>query len=102
TMKTALDTLISHYGRPDVAELYDKLESEFVGRKGIYPNLDYPSGPAYDLIGFDTLTFTPIFIAARVTGWTAHIMEQTASNALIRPLSEYNGVDDRHIDGYVP
>lgn len=101
TMKAALDTLIEHYGRPDVAELYDKLESEFVARKGIYPNLDYPSGPAYNLIGFDTLTFTPLFIASRVTGWTAHIMEQTASNALIRPLSVYDGPAERHIDGYV-
>jgi citrate synthase len=102
TMKAALDTLVEHYDRPDVLALYDTLESEFVGRKGIYPNLDYPSGPAYNLIGFDTLTFTPLFVAARVTGWTAHIMEQLASNALIRPLSEYNGPDERHIDGYVP
>jgi len=101
TMKAALDTLVEHYDRPDVAALYDTLESEFVSRKGIYPNLDYPSGPAYNLIGFDTLTFTPLFVAARVTGWTAHIMEQAASNALIRPLSEYNGPDERHIEGYV-
>jgi 2-methylcitrate synthase/citrate synthase II len=102
TMKAALDTLVEHYDRPDLAELYDTLESEFVSRKGIYPNLDYPSGPAYNLIGFDTPTFTPLFVAARVTGWTAHIMEQLASNALIRPLSVYNGPDERHIEGYVP
>ncbi|GAA5209571.1 bifunctional 2-methylcitrate synthase/citrate synthase [Microbacterium kyungheense] len=101
TMKAALDTLVEHYDRPEVAALYDALESEFVARKGIYPNLDYPSGPAYNLIGFDTLTFTPLFVAARVTGWTAHIMEQLTSNTLIRPLSEYNGPDERHIDGYV-
>ncbi len=54
TMKAALDTLVEHYDRPDVAALYDALESQFVERKGIYPNLDYPSGPAYDLMGFDT------------------------------------------------
>ncbi|MDQ1112165.1 2-methylcitrate synthase/citrate synthase II [Microbacterium testaceum] len=102
TMKAALDTLVEHYGRPDVAALYDALESQFVERKGIYPNLDYPSGPAYDLMGFDTLTFTPLFVAARVTGWTAHIREQQASNALIRPLSEYVGPDERHVEGYVP
>jgi 2-methylcitrate synthase/citrate synthase II len=102
TMKAALDTLVEHYDRPDVAALYDALESQFVERKGIYPNLDYPSGPAYNLMGFDTLTFTPLFVAARVTGWTAHITEQLASNALIRPLSEYNGPDERHIEGYVP
>ena len=100
TMKAALDTLVEHYDRPDVAALYDTLESEFVSRKGIYPNLDYPSGPAYSLMGFDTLTFTPLFVAARVTGWTAHIMEQLASNALIRPLSAYNGPDERHVEGY--
>ncbi|WP_102194071.1 bifunctional 2-methylcitrate synthase/citrate synthase [Microbacterium aurantiacum] len=97
TMKSALDTLVEHYDRADVADLYDTLEREFVARKGIYPNLDYPSGPAYNLIGFDTLTFTPLFVAARVTGWTAHIIEQAGANALIRPLSAYNGVAERHI-----
>jgi 2-methylcitrate synthase/citrate synthase II len=107
TMKAALDTLVEHYSvegdsARDLAALYDTLESEFVSRKGIYPNLDYPSGPAYNLMGFDTLTFTPLFVAARITGWTAHIMEQAAYNALIRPLSAYNGPDERHIDGYVP
>jgi citrate synthase len=99
TMKAALDTLVEHYDRPEVAELYDALESEFVARKGIYPNLDYPSGPAYNLIGFDTLTFTPLFVAARVTGWTAHVIEQAGANALIRPLSFYDGVDERHVEG---
>jgi 2-methylcitrate synthase/citrate synthase II len=101
TMKAALDTLVEHYDAQDLKALYDELESEFVERKHIYPNLDYPSGPAYHLMGFDTLTFTPLFVAARVTGWTAHTMEQAASNALIRPLSAYNGVDERHIEGYV-
>lgn len=102
TMKAALDSLVEHYDKPAVGELYEKLESEFVGRKGIYPNLDYPSGPAYNLIGFDTLTFTPLFVAARITGWTAHIIEQQASNALIRPLSAYDGPDERHIEEYAP
>ncbi|MGO1956200.1 bifunctional 2-methylcitrate synthase/citrate synthase [Microbacterium sp.] len=97
TMRAALETLVEHYERPDVLELYTRLESEFVERKGIYPNLDYPSGPAYNLLGFDTATFTPLFVAARVTGWTAHIMEQQASNALIRPLSQYDGPDERHV-----
>lgn len=101
TMKAALDTLVEYYDRPDVEALYTTLEREFVDRKGIYPNLDYPSGPAYNLIGFDTLTFTPLFVAARVVGWTAHIMEQAGANALIRPLSEYVGPDERHIEGFV-
>lgn len=99
TMKAALDMLVAHYDRREVADLYDALEGEFVSRKGIYPNLDYPSGPAYNLMGFDTLTFTPLFVAARVTGWTAHVIEQAGANALIRPLSHYDGVNERHVAG---
>lgn len=97
TMKAALDTLVAEYDRPDLGELYDRLEAAMDERKSIKPNLDYPSGPAYHLMGFDTLTFTPLFVASRVTGWTAHIMEQAAANALIRPLSLYNGPDERHV-----
>ena len=97
TMKAALDRLVEHYHRPDVLDLYDALADEFVARKGIHPNLDYPSGPAYHLIGFDTPMFTPLFVASRITGWTAHVMEQAASNALIRPLSAYDGAGERHL-----
>jgi len=97
TMKAALDTLIAEYDRNDLGDLYDALEQEMGERKNIKPNLDYPSGPAYSLIGFDTELFTPLFVAARITGWTAHIMEQLAANSLIRPLSEYNGADERHL-----
>ncbi|TDP94587.1 citrate synthase [Leucobacter luti] len=99
TMHAALNVLLEESGRTDLASLYETLEEEFVARKGIYPNLDYPSGPAYHLLGFDTEIFTPLFVAARVTGWTAHIMEQAAANALIRPLSAYNGVDERQVPG---
>jgi citrate synthase len=97
TMRKSMVELIEYYNRPDVLDLYVGLEEAMTERKGILPNLDYPSGPAYHLMGFDTLTFTPIFVAARITGWTAHIMEQLQANALIRPLSAYNGVDERHL-----
>jgi len=99
TMKAALETLVAHYDRPEVLDLYDTLEAAMVGAKGIKPNLDYPSGPAYNLMGFDTTIFTPLFVAARVTGWTAHVREQLAANALIRPLSAYNGPEERHLSG---
>jgi 2-methylcitrate synthase len=98
TMKTALDTLVAEYGRPDIGELYDTLETAMYTRKNIKPNLDYPSGPAYHLMGFDTATFTPLFVVSRIAGWTAHIMEQLDSNTLIRPLSLYNGPNERHIE----
>ena len=97
TMKASLDSLVEFYERPDIAALYDRLEKGMDDRKGIKPNLDYPSGPAYHLMGFQTEFFTPLFVASRVSGWTAHIMEQYASNALIRPLSEYVGPDERHL-----
>jgi len=98
TMKAALESLVEHYDRQEVLDLYNALESAMVERKNIKPNLDYPSGPAYNLMGFDTDTFTPLFAAARVTGWTAHVFEQYAANSLIRPLSQYTGPEERHLD----
>lgn len=98
TMKGALDKMIAHFVRPEMLGLYDGLEQAMDEAKAIKPNLDYPAGPTYHLMGFDTDMFTPIFIASRITGWTAHIMEQRASNSLIRPLSAYNGVPERHLD----
>ena len=95
TMKAAMDKMIAHYGRPELLGLYNGLEQAMEEAKAIKPNLDYPTGPTYHLMGFDTPTFTPIFVASRITGWTAHIMEQAASNSLIRPLSAYNGQDER-------
>ncbi|MCS3493997.1 citrate synthase [Arthrobacter sp. JUb119] len=97
TMKAALDRMIEHYGRHEMLGLYDGLEAAMDEAKSIKPNLDYPAGPTYHLMGFDTEMFTPIFIAARITGWTSHIFEQRAANALIRPLSAYNGVEQRSL-----
>ena len=97
TMRASLETLVEHYDRQDMLALYDALENAMGERKNIKPNLDYPSGPAYNLMGFDTETFTPLFAAARVTGWTAHVFEQYAANSLIRPLSQYTGPAERHL-----
>ena len=97
SMKEALDRMIDYYGRHEILGLYDGLEDAMTEAKNILPNLDYPAGPTYHLMGFDTEMFTPIFIASRITGWTAHIIEQRADNALIRPLSAYNGPDQREI-----
>ncbi|GAB3942053.1 bifunctional 2-methylcitrate synthase/citrate synthase [Corynebacterium tapiri] len=63
----------------------------------IRPNLDFPAGPAYYIMGFDIPFFTPLFVMARITGWTAHIIEQFENNSLIRPLSSYNGPAERHL-----
>ncbi|MDF2434992.1 MAG: 2-methylcitrate synthase [Mucilaginibacter sp.] len=96
TMSAVLESLIVQYNAPELGAKYHALEAAMARAKNIKPNLDYPSGPAFHLIGFDTATFTPLFVASRIAGWTAHIMEQLASNSLIRPLSEYNGPEERH------
>lgn len=97
TMKAALDKMIAYYDRGEMLGLYDGLEKAMEEAKAIKPNLDYPAGPTYHLMGFDTDMFTPLFIASRIVGWTAHIAEQRASNALIRPLSAYNGPEQRSL-----
>lgn len=97
TMQSALFDMIKYYGREEMLGLYNGLAKSMDEAKGIKPNLDYPAGPTYHLMGFDTQTFTPLFVAARMTGWTAHVMEQLANNSLIRPLSAYNGPDERHV-----
>jgi citrate synthase len=95
TMKEALKRVAAARNGQQWLDIYEVLEMGMAEANGIKPNLDFPTGPAYYLMGFDIGTFTPIFVMSRITGWTAHIMEQTASNALIRPLSEYVGPPQR-------
>ncbi|MBQ1080096.1 bifunctional 2-methylcitrate synthase/citrate synthase [Nocardiopsis sp. B62] len=97
TMREALDRMAALKGADDLMKLYEALEAAMVERKGIHPNLDYPAGPAYHLMGFEVPTFTPLFVMARITGWTAHILEQQEANALIRPLSSYTGRERRSV-----
>tara|TARA_B100001123_G_C15229177_1_gene994421 strand:+ start:72 stop:1196 length:1125 start_codon:yes stop_codon:yes gene_type:complete len=78
-------------------KIYDIVKNVMVKRKNIHPNVDYPTGPTYHLMGFDTDFFTPIFVMSRITGWSAHIMEQHAANKLIRPLSKYSGESHRKV-----
>ncbi len=99
-MQEALDRLVSRAGDPEVtrlATLHAALRHAMVTRKGIHPNLDYPAGLAYHLMGFDIPIFTPLFVMSRITGWTAHITEQLAHNALIRPLASYDGPVQRPV-----
>jgi len=78
-------------------KIYDIVKNVMIERKNIHPNVDYPTGPTYHLMGFDTDFFTPIFVISRITGWSAHIMEQHTANKLIRPLSKYSGASHRKV-----
>ena len=78
-------------------KIYDIIEKVMIKEKNIHPNVDYPTGPTYHLMGFDTDFFTPIFVISRITGWSAHVMEQHAANKLIRPLASYKGSKHRKV-----
>jgi citrate synthase len=60
-------------------------------QKGLHPNVDFYSGSTYYAMGIDPDLYTPIFVISRVSGWSAHILEQHANNRLIRPRAEYTG-----------
>ena len=96
-MRAALEDLAAWKGDTRWLEISDILQDIMITEKEIYPNLDFPAGPAYYLMGFEIDMYTPIFVMSRITGWSAHVLEQNASNSLIRPLSAYNGVRQRTV-----
>jgi citrate synthase len=96
-MRAALGMIAALRSGQNLLDIYETLAAAIYDVKGLHPNLDYPAGPAYHLIGFDTPMFTPIFVTARLPGWTAHIAEQLTANSLIRPLASYNGPAERHL-----
>lgn len=97
TMKKYAQVMADVTGEQKWMQMYNSLEKVMVEKKRIYPNLDFPAGPAYYMMGFDIDFFTPIFVMARTTGWSAHIMEQAANNRIIRPLNEYVGPAQRQV-----
>ncbi|WP_276354193.1 citrate synthase [Cohnella caldifontis] len=76
-----------------------QIEELVTGQKGLKPNVDFYSASCYTMLGIPRDLFTPIFAVSRVSGWTAHILEQYGDNRLIRPRAEYVGPVDQH---YVP
>ncbi len=100
TMTEAFEKMVAVIGSDEAKKYWEmsrKLDETMVSEKGIYPNLDFPAGPAYYLMGFEIPMFTPLFVASRITGWTAHVMEQLGDNKLIRPLSNYTGSAQRDV-----
>ena len=97
TMEKYFKKVATIKGDKKFSKIYDIVKNVMLERKNIHPNVDYPTGPTYHLMGFDTDFFTPIFVISRITGWSAHIMEQHAANKLIRPLSKYSGRQHRKV-----
>jgi len=72
-------------------DLGDQVQKIMLDSKNIHPNVDFPCGMTYFAMGIPVPQYTPIFVASRITGWCAHIMEQHQNNRIIRPLAEYTG-----------
>ena len=83
----------------EIAVEMERVVSEKLGGKGIYPNVDFYSGLVYRKMGIPTDLFTPVFAIARVAGWLAHWKEQLVENRIFRPTQVYNG---RHEVAYTP
>jgi citrate synthase len=72
-------------------EMSERIEAIVKGEKKLYPNVDFYSASTYYTMGIAIDLYTPIFAVSRVSGWTAHVLEQYANNRLIRPRAEYTG-----------
>ena len=97
TMKHYMFKVAKLLKKEKYTKIYEILEKIMLEKKNIHPNVDFPCGPTYYMMGIDIDFYTPIFVMSRITGWSAHIMEQHASNKLIRPLSKYKGKEVREV-----
>ena len=90
-----LTQLAQHTGETKWLDMYHAIQNTMKEKKNILPNVDFPAGPLYYMMGLDIELYTPIFVMGRVAGWTAHIIEQHENNRIIRPMSEYIGPPER-------
>ncbi len=90
--------LASLKGRQDLVAVYDAIKTPMVTKdKPIYPNVDFPCGLTYYLLDLPLDLYTPLFVCSRITGWSAHYIEQISNNRLYRPLSIYKGPRERPV-----
>ncbi|HEY8551756.1 MAG TPA: citrate synthase [Vicinamibacterales bacterium] len=87
-------------GQPRWYAMSERIERLVKAEKGLNPNVDFYSASTYYTLGIPISLFTPIFAVSRVSGWTAHVLEQLANNRLIRPRAEYTG--PAHPQPWVP
>lgn len=90
-LKAMAIKLSEELGDPKWIQMSERIASIMKERKGLNANVDFYSATVYYSLGIPTDLFTPIFAISRMSGWTAHVLEQYADNRLFRPLSEYNG-----------
>ena len=74
-------------------EISQRIEAVMKTEKQLDANVDFYSASTYYLLGIPIALFTPLFAVSRVSGWTAHVLEQYSNNRLIRPRAEYIGLE---------
>lgn len=90
-LKSLCGDLAGEVGKEDMERMADTIEEIVTGEKGLPPNLDWPSARLYHYMGLPIDLYTPLFVLSRVTGWSAHVIEQLDHNRIIRPRANYTG-----------